>query len=58
MEISNDLNDFDINKIYKVNSDFEKEIFDGIPADFSKLEQAIYIYYNLCKSLIIHWIIT
>ena len=51
MEISNDLSGFDINKIYKVNSDFEKEIFDGIPADFSKLEQAIYIYYNLCKKL-------
>ena len=51
MKIKNDLQNINFEKVYKVNKQLETEIFNGIPDDFSALEQSIYIYYNLCKKL-------
>ena len=41
----------DLSDIYKVNDDLKNDIFSRIPADFSKLEQAIFIYNELCQKL-------
>ena len=38
-------------QIYKVNPELEKEIFSKIPAGYSKLEEALFIYNELCKTL-------
>ena len=36
---------------YEVNPNLKKEIFSKIPANYSDLEQAIFIYNELCKKL-------
>lgn len=37
--------------LYRVNKSLEDEIFSAIPNHFDNLEQAIFIYYQLCKKL-------
>ena len=43
--------EFDDKKIYNVNSVLEHGIFSMIPKNFNNLEQAIAIYYQLCRKL-------
>lgn len=43
--------EFDSKKVYNVNKALEDEIFSAIPKDFNNLEQAIAIYYQLCRKL-------
>ena len=37
--------------LYKVNKQLKNDIFSAIPSDFSHLEQALFIYNELCKRL-------
>lgn len=50
MSIFDHFQNFD-DTIYKVNPQLKEEIFSKIPANYNNLEQAIFIYNELCKTL-------